>query len=234
MLLELKSMRCSWFGRPAYSTNRQFSLPNSSPHLKMRLPQRVPWASLSQLSQLCGCIYNDEDWEQAINRLSAWKFTGSLPFALEATLSLLVAIQEDTEQTTPSLSKRNGYALAIIRFVNGLVDPLQSGHHARSIAAIATQIGIPLSFVELRHAATHEELPSLVALRQAAREVSQGSRGIDVHRIANDAIISSLGTYLAVEQLLSPHLVSTRPPGCGQPHRTTSTGPPPQGIQNSR
>lgn len=146
----------------------------------MRLPQRVPWATLSQVEQLCGYIYNDEDWEQAINRLSGWKFMGSLPFALEATLFLLVAIQLDTEPTTSSLSRRNGYALAIVRFVNGFVDPLQSGPHARSIAAIATQIGIPLSLVELRHAATHEELPSLVALRQAGREVSQDSRGVDV------------------------------------------------------
>lgn len=148
----------------------------------MRLPQRVPWTTLSQLEQLCGDIYNDEDWEQAINRLSAWKFMGSLPFALEATLSLLAAIQADTKQTTPSLSRRNGYSLAIVRFVNGLVDPLQSGPQARSIAAIATQIGIPLSLVELRHAATHEELPSLVALRQATREVSQHSMVIDVRK----------------------------------------------------
>ena len=148
----------------------------------MRLPQRVPWATLSQLEQLCGYIYNDEDWEQAINRLSGWKFMGSLPFALEATLSLLAAIRADTEQTTSPLSRRNGYALAVVRFVNGLVDPLQSGPHARSIAAIATQIGIPLSLVELRHAATHEELPSLVALQQAGREVSQHSKGIDARK----------------------------------------------------
>jgi len=153
----------------------------------MRLPQRVPWTSLSQLEQLCGYIYNDEDWERAINRLSGWKFTGSLPFALEATLSLLVAIQVDAEQPTSSLSRRSAYALAIVRFINGLVDPLQSGPHARSIAAIATQIGIPLYLVELRHAATHEELPSLVALRQAARKVSQSSKRIDAHRIDNDA-----------------------------------------------
>jgi hypothetical protein len=200
----------------------------------MRLPQRVPWTSLSQLEQLCGYIYNDEDWERAINRLSGWKFAGSLPFALEATLSLLVAIQVDVEQPTSSLSRRNTYALAIVRFINGLVDPLQSGPHARSIAAIATQIGIPLSLVELRHAATHEELPSLVALRQAARKVSRGSKRIDAHRIVNDASISLLGTYLVVESLFSSHLVSILRLCYGQPDRTTLTGAPPQGVQKRR
>lgn len=65
---------------------------------------------------------------------------------------------------------RLAYSMALIRFVNGLVDPAQTGPFARSIAGIATQIGLPLWFVELRHAATHEDLPSLSVLRDAARK----------------------------------------------------------------
>lgn len=60
--------------------------------------------------------------------------------------------------------------MALIRFVNGLVDPAQMGPFARSIAGIAAQIGLPLWFVELRHAATHEDLPGLDVLRDAARK----------------------------------------------------------------
>jgi ribosomal biogenesis protein LAS1 len=56
--------------------------------------------------------------------------------------------------------------------VNGLVDPLQVGAYARSISSIAAQLGLPSWLVELRHAATHEDLPSLELLRDAAREVS--------------------------------------------------------------
>jgi ribosomal biogenesis protein LAS1 len=69
-----------------------------------------------------------------------------------------------------SLVLRQAYASAIIRLVNGLVDPLQFGAYARSIASIAAQLGLPLWLVELRHAATHEDLPSLEVLRQAANE----------------------------------------------------------------
>ena len=72
---------------------------------------------------------------------------------------------------TFTLSIRQGYATALIRLVNGLVDPLQQGVYARSIAGIAAQIGLPQWLVELRHAATHEDLPSLEVLREAAREV---------------------------------------------------------------
>lgn len=66
---------------------------------------------------------------------------------------------------------RQSYATAIIRLVNGLVDPLQLGAYARSIASIAQQLNLPPWLVELRHAATHEELPSLDVLREAARQV---------------------------------------------------------------
>lgn len=69
------------------------------------------------------------------------------------------------------LPLRQSYASAITRLVNGLVDPLQFGVYARSIASIASQLGLPLWLVELRHAATHEDLPSLELLREGARQV---------------------------------------------------------------
>ncbi|KAJ3575915.1 hypothetical protein NP233_g798 [Leucocoprinus birnbaumii] len=143
----------------------------------MRLPRRVPWTSISELDQVCAYIYTDEhDLDAkvlAINRLSAWKAITSLPHALESTLSLLVVLQQDRTTSSSSLnylSLRHSYAAAIIRLVNGLVDPLQLGAYARSIASIADQLGLPGWLVELRHASTHEDLPSLEVLREAARQ----------------------------------------------------------------
>jgi ribosomal biogenesis protein LAS1 len=98
-----------------------------------------------------------------------------LPHALESLLSLLVAIRQDSASDvglSSSLSLRQSYSAAIIRLVNGLVDPLQTGAYARPIQSIATQIGLPAWLVELRHAATHEDLPSLELLRDGAKEVS--------------------------------------------------------------
>ena len=56
----------------------------------------------------------------------------------------------------------------IYRFVTGLLDSEQDAKHKVSMYIIAKQIGIPASFVELRHEATHGDLPSLVVLRKAA------------------------------------------------------------------
>ncbi|KAH8086651.1 Las1-domain-containing protein [Cristinia sonorae] len=142
----------------------------------MRLPRRVPWASLSELDEVCSWIYTDESDIDAkvlaVNRLSAWKSITSLPHALEATLSILTAILQDasSQNSTTFLSLRQSYATAIIRLVNGLVDSLQVGAYARSIASIASQLGLPAWFVELRHSATHEDLPSLEVLRTATRD----------------------------------------------------------------
>lgn len=144
---------------------------------QMRLPRRVPWANINELDQLCSWVFMDEsDLEAkrfAINRLSAWRAVTALPHALESTLSILTARLIDTsamQQNISSLSLRQNYAAAIIRMVNGLVDPLQAGAYARSIASIAAQLGLPSWLVELRHAATHEDLPSLEMLREASRE----------------------------------------------------------------
>ncbi|KAH7912990.1 Las1-like-domain-containing protein [Hygrophoropsis aurantiaca] len=147
----------------------------------MRLPRRVPWSHIQELEQICSWIFNDENdieaKQLAITRLSAWKAITSLPHALESTLAILsvhlldnTSYQKSGEHSQSNLTLRQSYATAIIRMVNGLVDPLQVGAYARSIASIAAQLGLPSWLVELRHAATHENLPSLILLREAARE----------------------------------------------------------------
>jgi ribosomal biogenesis protein LAS1 len=52
--------------------------------------------------------------------------------------------------------------------VTGLLDGYQDKKHKLSMYSIAKNIGLPATFVELRHQCTHEELPSLVNLRAAA------------------------------------------------------------------
>ncbi|KAF9569854.1 Las1-domain-containing protein [Agrocybe pediades] len=141
----------------------------------MRLPRRVPWSSLAELEQLCSAIYTDEhDIDSkiyAINKISAWRAITTLPHALESTLSILVAVVHDRKSICMSaLFLRQSYATAILRLVNGLVDPLQVGTYARSITSIAQQLGLPNWLVELRHAATHEDLPSLDLLREGGKQ----------------------------------------------------------------
>ncbi|KAF8321616.1 Las1-domain-containing protein [Clavulina sp. PMI_390] len=147
----------------------------------MRLPRRVPWKSFSELEQVFSWVFSpeadDTTKQLALNRLASWRAITQIPHAIESTWMILSVVLEDSAlsaRTSGSLASvtnlRQSYSMAIIRLVNGLVDPLQQGVYARPITTIASQIGLPIWLVELRHAATHEDLPSLALLRDAAHE----------------------------------------------------------------
>lgn len=149
-----------------------------------------------------------------------------LPHALESFLSILVAIRQDNASDvglSSSLSLRQSYATALIRLVNGLVDPLQSGTYARSILSIAAQIGLPAWLVELRHAATHEDLPSLELLRDGAKEVSEIS----------SLLFSSPHAHThpyppqSLTWLLHNYFLPTLNPALASPARTPASGSSP-------
>jgi ribosomal biogenesis protein LAS1 len=57
--------------------------------------------------------------------------------------------------------------------VNGLVDPSQQSYYADSVLSLALKIGIPAWIVEIRHDATHNALPPLAVLRNAAAQMLQ-------------------------------------------------------------
>jgi len=59
------------------------------------------------------------------------------------------------------------------RFVTGILDAEQDTKYKLSMYAIAQQIGLPALFVDLRHEATHGEVPSLTNLRAAAQMATQ-------------------------------------------------------------
>lgn len=60
------------------------------------------------------------------------------------------------------------YSLAVVRMVNGIADSSQKGRVAASVASLAAAACLPRLLVDLRHEATHNELPSLPALQLAA------------------------------------------------------------------
>ncbi|CUA72480.1 Pre-rRNA-processing protein las1 [Schizosaccharomyces pombe 972h-] [Rhizoctonia solani] len=142
----------------------------------MALPKRVPWANLAELDELCNWVYSDQtdiaSKQLAKNRLCAWQVNCPLPHALESVLCFLNAVLLESNNTSAS-TLCQVYALALIRFVNGLVDPLQQGIFAKPIYSLAAQIDLPLWLVELRHRSTHEDLPSIEVLREATHQSMQ-------------------------------------------------------------
>ncbi|GJN94484.1 hypothetical protein Rhopal_007564-T1 [Rhodotorula paludigena] len=146
----------------------------------MLRPHRTPWATHAEFQLVFDRLFaSDADpalQRDAVSRIHVWLARGNCPHAAESTASLVDLVLRDAAPSTSLASAhsehdlRLAYAMAMIRFVNSLVDPLQTAYFARSIASLAAQIDLPLHFVELRHQATHEDLPRLAVLRDAARQ----------------------------------------------------------------
>ncbi|KAG4306033.1 hypothetical protein PORY_000021 [Pneumocystis oryctolagi] len=132
----------------------------------------VPWRSRSEFNQVrdwfFGSSKNQESLVKGLSRVNAWQVRGRIPHAVEATANLICVMVQEERGTCDPLGLRLSYAMALTRFVNGFLDPEQQGQYVIPMQTLARNIDLPLSFVEIRHASTHEQLPSLVMLRSMA------------------------------------------------------------------
>ncbi|KAI0167109.1 Las1-domain-containing protein [Hypoxylon sp. FL1284] len=113
--------------------------------------------------------------QHAVSRVSLWMQRGGCPHMVESTALLTAAVLSDLQESRTranlsSYATRAAYSAAFSRFVTGLLDSQQDKQRKMSMYSIAKTIGLPATFVELRHQATHEQLPSLSKLRTAARK----------------------------------------------------------------
>lgn len=133
-----------------------------------RHPKVVPWRTEGEISLLRDWFYSSDGKERALSRVKAYQTRGQVPQSIESTANLVSAVLNDNDGND-SYSVRLGYSMAIVRFVNGMLDPYQKSREAISMYTLAKFAGLPSFFVELRHVATHEGLPSLELLREGAR-----------------------------------------------------------------
>ncbi|XP_028405975.1 protein LAS1-like [Dendronephthya gigantea] len=130
----------------------------------------VPWLCREEWLETYHNLYNFDNIEQqtkGLQHVEMWRSRShsKLPLAIEATASLISAGIEDVRSLITPYVLRHTMAMVIVRFVNGMVDMEQKGAYARSVQSIADEIGIPDWLVDLRHEATHANLPSLEVLR---------------------------------------------------------------------
>ncbi|KAJ9250791.1 cell morphogenesis protein Las1 [Paecilomyces variotii] len=134
----------------------------------------TPWKQQSELLAVRDRFYPSSSQDgpdmraHACATVGAWKLRGNLPHAVEATALLTDAILHDDASKNSIFSIRATYSAAFCRFVTGLVDSKLHGQK-KTMFQRAIDLGLPASFVELRHEATHRDLPSLVVLRSAAQ-----------------------------------------------------------------
>ncbi|KAJ3262557.1 Ribosomal biogenesis protein las1l [Boothiomyces macroporosus] len=141
----------------------------------------TPWIDIEEWKETFEYLYSPDTNKQklGVNRVKAWASRGKLPHSIESTsLFVEIGMQDQPSRYSTCSSREISLliSMAIIRFVNGLIDSLQRGYFANSQTNIAEQIGLPLWFVELRHSATHDKLPSLEYLRRGRIQALQWLR----------------------------------------------------------
>ncbi len=132
---------------------------------------------------------SDEQYNQllyGIEKITHWRAratNGRLPHSVDISASIAeiilsdaLSLSSESQSATSTVAtnanvRKLSYASAIIRGVNGIADSIQKNRAAggSSVAHLCSRIGLPNWIVDLRHDAAHNELPSLVPLRLAAK-----------------------------------------------------------------
>ena len=100
----------------------------------------------------------------SLRTLSGWsEFTQTrLPHALQTFLALSETMVLDYTSSPPAPPQvlRSSYAMSIVRGVNGLADAVQPSKLSKSsVSSLAGRLGLPGWIVDVRHDASHNDLP---------------------------------------------------------------------------
>lgn len=146
------------------------------------MPRIVPYSSLNEWEDVYSSLYGRGPLlsKDAILIVKSWLLRGKVAHAIISTIGFVEvlelysgfvnAFEKGEEFHISSTMLRMIFGLSFVRFVNGIVDAEQKGFYANTVAKIANEVGLPNKFVDLRHAATHDELPPLPELADSAKE----------------------------------------------------------------
>lgn len=129
----------------------------------------VPWVCVDEWKQMYYWLYSKDmrNQRQGLDRVVSWRSRCKLPVAVECTAAL---IECHLQHACSGADARSAYALAIVRFVNGITDIHQTTTFAKSVSGLASWMGLPQWLVDLRHDSTHKTLPSIELLKKGCEE----------------------------------------------------------------
>ena len=135
----------------------------------------VPWYNSEELAQVKKWFYSDKDHDRrrAVFKVRSYESKGTqyVPHVIASTANITDAVLLDKAGNTDPSILQMTYTMALIRFVNGLLDPSQKSQYAIPLHTLAKNVGLTPWLVDLRHRSTHErDLYALGMLRIAARE----------------------------------------------------------------
>lgn len=97
-----------------------------------------------------------------------WNDNEAIPLPL---LHALISLELEEGIKYSEYSLRRFYSQVITKTITGLMEMKQKGIFADSMRNLATQSSLPVWLIDIRHDATHSDLPSLSSLRLSAQQL---------------------------------------------------------------
>ncbi|KAK8944267.1 hypothetical protein KSP39_PZI008564 [Platanthera zijinensis] len=138
----------------------------------------VPWVNWSEWNYLRRSIFSSSPKliSSALHKISCWVSRDCQLNLVELTAIIIEIHQKDPffrgdtpfgDAVIPEKMLNMLYCMFIMRLVNDFVEP-EHKTTGRSISDIAEALGIPRTFVDIRHESSHRSLPSLKLVRPAS------------------------------------------------------------------
>lgn len=136
---------------------------------RQKLMKSISTLCLSDQAALFDLLYSDDvrKQEEGLAMVNVIRLRGAVEVGLDGTAALVAARLSDNEAADEH-ALQSSYSVALIRTVNGLTDRQQVGNYMTSMKTLAGRISLPYALIDVRHEATHQQLPPLPALRQSA------------------------------------------------------------------
>ena len=115
----------------------------------------VGWKNWDEWLHVYNLLFSEDEQEilKGCAKVSAWLSKQQVPIAIEVT----AALQKELHN-----NKRNvdALSLGIIRFINGVIEPYKDANISSSIQTICNELNVPDHVLNIRHAATHGQIPT--------------------------------------------------------------------------
>lgn len=130
----------------------------------------VPWKNWEEWEKVYNLLFSDNENEilRGCYIVSAWSAKHLIPISIEVTASL--------QKELHSKRNVNALSLAVIRFINGVIEPYKNSNLSASIQSIGEECQIPEYIISIRHMATHGKLPTFEFAAQGAMAALQWLR----------------------------------------------------------
>lgn len=127
----------------------------------------VPWTGIPEWTYVAERILSEDRYEvrRAMYIAQIWIRRGGCPTAVETTVNLINLLRSYKKGHLDDKNARLALSASLVRFVNETVDPHQQGVYAMPISQLAKQCRLPRILVDIRHSATHDELPTFEVLQ---------------------------------------------------------------------